>query len=105
METLVIHKLPLDQRDVEAIAVLLRGRDVFTPSFITTGTDVYDPLTYAQQRVISGTRTILLADRNVFTRWLALLNGIVAEAEHQVVAAVMAFAQCAGILITTVVDA
>lgn len=99
METLVIHRLPLDQRDVESITDLLRGQDVFTPSFVTTGTDVYNPLTYAQQQIIAGTKTILLADRNVFTRWLALLKGAVAEPEHRIVAAVMAFAQCAGIVI------
>jgi hypothetical protein len=99
METLIIHRLPLDAPDVEAIVDLLRGRDVFTPSFIKAGTDIYNPLTYVQQRVGSGTKTILLADRNVFTRWLALMNGAVAEPEHRVVAAVMAFAQCAGILI------
>ena len=100
METLIIHRLPLDASDVAALAAMLRGRDVFTPSFITTaGADVYNPLTYAQQRVTSGTETVLVADRNIFSRWLALLNGTVAGPEHRVVAAVMAFAQCAGVMI------
>lgn len=99
METLIIHRLPLDQREVEAITLLLRGQGVFTPSFIQAGADVYNPLTYVQQRVVSKTKTILLADRNVFTRWLGLLNGAVAGPEHRIAAAVMAFAQCAGIMI------
>jgi hypothetical protein len=99
METLVINRLPLDQREVEAIAALLRGQDVFIPSFLTTDTDVYNPLTYFQQQLIAATTTILLADRNVLTRWLALLKGAVAGPEHRIVAAVMAFAQCADILI------
>jgi hypothetical protein len=99
METIVIHRLPLDLHDVEAIVSLLLSQDVFTPSFITSGMDIYNPLTYAQQRSNSGTETILLADRNVVTRWLALLDGAVAGPEHRVVAAIMAFSQCAGILI------
>lgn len=99
METLIINRLPLDAYDVKALAALLSGRDVFTPSFITSGADVYNPFTYIQQRAISGTETILVADRNIFTRWLALLNGAVARPEHRVVAAVMAFAQCASAMI------
>ncbi len=75
MDTLVIHRLPLGQPDV------------------------YDPLTYIQQRLTSGTETILLADRNIFTRWLALMNGAAAGPEHRIVAAVTAFAQRGDIII------
>lgn len=99
METIVIHRLPLDQRDVEEIAALLRSKDIFTPSFITAGADVYSPLTYLKERLRSGTETILLADRNVLTRWLAMADGELAEQPHRVAAAVMAFCQCAGVKI------
>jgi hypothetical protein len=92
-----IHKIELDFTDLQAVADILRNKDIFAPSFIETEFDVYDPLTYSRQKLHHRTETILLPDRNVVTRWLALLRGAPAELEHRVVAAVMAFSQCAGI--------
>ncbi|HEX5883612.1 MAG TPA: hypothetical protein VFY67_03610 [Pyrinomonadaceae bacterium] len=54
---------------------MLRERRVFAPCFIPQrDADVYDPLFYRREALQHDTTTILLADRNVVTRWLALLS-------------------------------
>jgi len=99
METFDFYYFPLDPPDLLAINALLRDRGVFVPSFAPSDENIYDPLTYRRQEIHHETATHLLADRNLVTRWLSLLADSAPTAEHRVAAAVMAFAQCAGILI------
>jgi len=79
---------------------LLRERGVFAPSFVPNDDeDIYEPLTYRRQSFHHKTTTILLADRNVVTRWLSLLSGKTASSEDRLAAGIMAFAQSANILV------
>lgn len=93
------YEFPLTQEDDDAIKQMLRERGVFAPSFIPQDDDVYDPLMYRRQSLNHHTRTILLADRNVVTRWLHLLNGANASSQHRLAAAILAFAQSSNMLV------
>lgn len=65
------YHFPLSVEDDREIGRLLRERGVFVPSFVPNDDeDIYEPLTYRRQSFHHKTTTILLADRNVVTRWL-----------------------------------
>lgn len=94
------YHFPLSVEDDLEISRLLRERGVFAPSFVPNDDeDIYEPLTYRRQSFHHKTATILLADRNVVTRWLSLLSGKTASSEDRLAAAIMAFAQSANILV------
>ena len=94
------YHFPLSVEDDKEITRMLREREVFAPSFVPQeGEDVYDPLFYRRQDLHHETKTIILADRNVVTRWLALLSGRISLREDHLAAAVMVFAQSANILV------
>ena len=94
------YYLPVVEEDLREIVELLRSHEAFAPSFVPLeNQDIYQPLTYRRQRSHHNTPTILLADRNVFTRWLGLLNQAKPTIQHRVSAAVMACAQCSNMLI------
>lgn len=100
MQALESYYFPITPQDTDQIADLVKSREVFAPSFVPTNDeDIYHPITYRRQKLHHETPTILLADRNVFTRWLALLNGARASAQHRVSAAILAFAQCSNMLV------
>lgn len=91
------HWVPIAPGDLEQIARALRDRDVFTPTFIASEAERYDPATYRQQEARFDTATRLLIDRNILTRWVAVVLGCEPTAEHRIAAGIMAFAQCANI--------
>lgn len=93
------YSVPVDPADLRAVAELLRAADVFTPSFCAPEVDLYDPVVYLQQTHRFATDTALRLDRNVFTRMLAVARGEPLSEAHRMAAAVVAFAQCAGVLI------
>jgi hypothetical protein len=93
------YYLPLESPQVEAITTLLRERGVFVPTFRPGDIDIYDPITYRIEALHLNTETQLLADRNLVTRWISLVSEHPCTPEHRVAAAVMAFAQCANIVI------
>lgn len=98
--SLETYHFPLGVEDDKAITGMLRARGVFAPSFVPQDDeDIYEPLFYRRQSSYHDTNTTLLADRNVVTRWLALLSGKTASSEDRVAAAIMAFAQSANILV------
>ena len=67
------YRFPLSMEDHNEITRMLCERRVFAPSFVPQNdADVYDPLVYRRESFQHGTTTILLADRNVVTRCLAL---------------------------------
>jgi hypothetical protein len=99
MKALETYEFPLTEEDHNEINQILRKRGVFAPSFIPQDEDVYDPLMYRRQRLHHDTRTILFADRNVVTRWLALVTGANASSEHRIPAAILAFAQASNMLV------
>ena len=98
--SLETYHFPLSTEDDKEIAGMLRARGVFAPSFVPqVDEDIYEPLFYRRQSSYHDTNTTLLADRNVVTRWLALLSGKTATSEDRLAAAIMAFAQSANILV------
>jgi hypothetical protein len=94
------YRFPLRMEDHKEISRMLRERGVFAPSFVPQAdADVYDPLLYRREDVQDDTTTILLTDRNVVTRWLALLADKTASPQDRLAAAIMVFAQSANILV------
>jgi hypothetical protein len=94
------YRFPLSVEDHNEITRMLSERRVFAPSFVPQhDADVYDPLVYRREAHQHDTATILLADRNVVTRWLALLSGRTASPQDRLAAAIMVFAQLANILV------
>lgn len=94
------YEFPLSIEDHKEITRMLRERGVFAPSFVLQDdADVYEPLLYRREDLQRGMTTILLADRNVVTRWLALLAGKTPAPQARLAAAIMVFAQSANILV------
>jgi hypothetical protein len=99
METLELYHVPIDFLALRRIRAMLRRESVFIPSFQCSVTELYHPLTYPRQETHFGTETVLLVDRNLLIRWIALVRGNRPADEHRLPAAVLAFAQCTGIMI------
>lgn len=98
--SLETYHFPLSVEDDKKIIGMLRARGVFAPSFVPNDDeDIYEPLTYRRQSFHHKTTTILLADRNVVSRWLSLLSGKTTSSEDQLAAGIMAFSQSANILV------
>jgi hypothetical protein len=98
--SLETYHFPLRVEDEKEITEMLRARGVFAPSFVAQDDeDFYEPLFYRRQSSYHDTNTTLLVDRNVVTRWLALLSGKIASSEDRLAAAIMAFAQSGNILV------
>jgi hypothetical protein len=95
-----VYRLPLSVEDHKEITRMLRERRVFAPTFVPQhDADIYDPLVYRREALQHDTTTILLADRNVVTRWLALFSGSISSPQDRLVAAIMVFAQSANVLV------
>lgn len=99
MESFILYTPPVRASDLEQIHSLLRTADVFVPSFHSQEPELYHVLTYVEQELRFKTTFLLLPDRNLVTRWVGLLNGVKIKDEHRVAAGVLAFAQCANLLI------
>lgn len=98
--SLETYHFPLNVEDDRQIMRMLRARGVFAPSFVPSDDeDIYEPVTYRRQSFHHKTTTILLADRNVVTRWLSLVSGNTASSEDRLAAGIMAFAQSANLLV------
>jgi hypothetical protein len=95
----LIVRYPIALRDLAAIEAQLRGADLFRTSFDDLGAEVYSAHTYQFQQHLHATETRLLCDRNIFTRWIGLVKGALADPSHKLAAAVLCFAQCANISI------
>src|SRR6266404_6700825 len=99
-QSIETYYFPLSMEDEGEIRRMLAARAVFAPSFAPQDDeDVYDPLVYRRESFRHETKTIMLADRNIVTRWLAALSGKPASTEDRLAAAVMVFAQSANILV------
>src|SRR4051812_21750501 len=90
-----VLNIGIPAHDLRNIEAMLRIEDPFCSSVSIPG--LYSVELYQSERVQHGTATRLLIDRNVFSRVVALTNGVVASAEHRLTAAIMAFVQCGGI--------
>jgi hypothetical protein len=90
-----IVRLPISVSDIRDIEQMLRAEAPLCTSF--SHKDVYSIALYHEQFSIHGTGVKMLVDRNVFARVVALAKGATAKQDHRMAAAIMAFAQCAGI--------
>lgn len=104
-EIIESYCVPIAPDDLKQIVSDLRQRDVFTPTFIASEAERYDPLTYRQQEARFDTSTRLLIDRNILTRWVAIVLGCDEPTpEQRLAAGIMAFALCADALTDTKLD-
>lgn len=97
LKATLIVPLPISVSDLNNIEDMLRMEGVFCTSF--PDQDPYSAALYRQQSAVHGARVRMLIDRNVLARVVALARGDLAKEEHRIPAAVMAFAQCAGIAV------
>ncbi|MGA1999226.1 MAG: hypothetical protein ABSG52_04485 [Terriglobales bacterium] len=95
MEHITVVHLPISMSDMDGIQAMLRAEGPFCTSF--PDRDVYSAALYHQESAVHGSRVRMLVDRNIFGRIVALANGTSAKQAHRIPAAIMAFAQCAGI--------
>lgn len=92
------YDFPLDPMMLGRIELLLQRQDPITPSFIPrSNAEVYRALTYRVEAAERSTKTVLLADRNLVTRWIGVVRGDALTPHHRTAAAVIVFAQCAAI--------
>jgi hypothetical protein len=96
---IVTYQFPIAANELCELAEMMRRRDILTPGFDVKDDDAYDPMTYLLQKDVHDTNTLLLADRNLMTRWVNLGRSCQITEEHRVAAATLAFCQCCGILI------
>lgn len=97
MDSFEVWGFPIKWTDLSLICDILRKENVFVPGFGPDVVDAYDPLSYCRQLEVFGNEFVLIADRNVVTRILAIKNGVEPTYQHRVVAAVMTFASCTDI--------
>lgn len=91
--------IPIDPADLRTIAAAIRQADAFTPTFAASDVDCYDPAIYLQQAHRFQTSTRLVIDRNLLTRWVAVVRGIQPTSAHRLAAGILTFAQCANIVV------
>jgi hypothetical protein len=76
----------------------VQQEDLITPSFVPCyPAQIYRTLAYRIEAAECSTRTILLADRNLVSRWTSAVRGDEITHSHRVAAALLAFAQCGNI--------
>jgi hypothetical protein len=97
-QSYIVYQSPIAPSDLVRIQEMLQVKDVFVPSF-DPGQRLYELRMYVEQRLRFGTNFTMLVDRNVATRWVGLLDGADATEQHRLAAAIMTFAQCAGIMV------
>lgn len=98
MEDLVILETPpIDPTDLVEISRMLREALVFLPAFSIVEDALYDVYSFISEQGRFGSNVVLIADRNLFTRWIGLVNLKKVTAQHRLAAAALAFAQCADI--------
>lgn len=94
------YYFPLEPSDMAALENVVRVADPFTASSIPDApADVYEVLAFRRQANNYGTESVVLADRNLVSRWIAIVEGRRITDSHRTAAAVMAFAQCANMMI------
>ena len=89
--------LPIPPEDLAQIQGMLRSENPFCSSF--PDEPLYSVMLYQQHKHLHGTETRMLLDRNIYARLLRLAKGHPASGDYRIPAAVMGFAQCAGILL------
>ncbi|MDE2600223.1 MAG: hypothetical protein KGL40_11440 [Rhodocyclaceae bacterium] len=89
---LIVMPPDFPHRDLSEVASKLANNDVFIPGYIPAPGSLYDPNTYLSDAV-SGTTTILLADRNIVSPIVRLTKGLSVNAEGPIAAGILAFAQ------------
>lgn len=96
METLIAFDPGLPREDIARLAKLLRSHKVFIPAFEVSEGDLYEPATYVIDEALHRSASVVLTDRNVFTRWVKIARSGASTEADRVAAGVMAFAHCSG---------
>ncbi len=86
----------IDEHDLRRVMSMLQEAGAFTASFDSQVETLYHPLTYLCEHELHDTSTVLLLDRNVFTRIVGAVRGDKLNDQHRLAAAVMVFALCTG---------
>ena len=97
MDGFEVWNFPINWPELSLICDLLRRENVFTLGFGTNDVDAYNPLSYCRQNAYFGNEFMMIADRNIITRLVALIKGKAPTSQHRIAAAVMTFAYCADI--------
>lgn len=98
MEYYLQVEFPIPTDDLIELQDRLRSAALFCCTF-DTADDPYSIAIYHREAALFETKAAMLMDRNVFSRVVNLAQGKVSGPSHKLPAAVMAFAQCADILI------
>jgi len=96
-EWLIQYTPPVPRERLDRVQEMLRAHQPFVPGVFLA--DPYDVVTYLPRQLLHGEEYCLLVDRNVVTRWVGAVRGSRITPAHRAAAAVMAFAQCADLLI------
>ncbi|HEX8454001.1 MAG TPA: hypothetical protein VF647_18085 [Longimicrobium sp.] len=96
-EWLIQYTPPVSRSSLDRVQAILRTHQPFVPGPFLA--DPYDVVTYLPRQLIHREEYCLLVDRNIVTRWIGAVRGGKITPAHRAAAAVMAFAQCADLLI------
>ncbi len=106
MQKVVYLKPPIPLADLEFIQRLLEKENIIISSFKKDEMDVYHFINFIKEKEFFGTETYALIDRNIFSDVIAIIKGENVELRDgrdigplRIAAALMAFLQCANILI------
>jgi hypothetical protein len=106
MQKVVYLKPPIPLADLEFIQRLLEKENIIISSFKKDELDVYHFINFIKEKEFFGTETYALLDRNIFSDVIAIVKGENVELRDgndigplRIAAALMAFLQCAKILI------
>ncbi|MEL6441924.1 MAG: hypothetical protein AAFQ80_22080 [Cyanobacteria bacterium J06621_8] len=105
MNNVEMCSFAINRKDLRDIALMLAENQLFIPSFVVDKIDIYNPIAYLNEYITFGTQVILVADRNLVTRWIALIENksqekkLKIDHQYRLAAAIMAFAQCSNISI------
>ena len=106
MQKIVLLKPPIPFADLEFIQRLLKQENIIISCFQKNELDNYHFINFIKEKELFGTETYALIDRNIFSDIIAIVKGENVELREgnkigplRIAAAMMAFLQCANILI------
>ena len=96
-EWIIQYTPPFPRSDLDRIQLILQKAAPFVPGVHLE--DPYDVITYLQRQMLWREDYCLLVDRNVVTRWTAVVERRKATSGHRTAAAILAFAQASELAI------
>ncbi len=99
IEAIVFLEGDFPIKEVFALGEMLETSGVFTPGYGPPPVGLCHPEGFIYEHQVQQTKTVLLADRNITSRFAQIAKGAIADGQLRTVAAVMSFCQCLDILI------